>query len=39
MITRTTRACTFEALNDTLKAAIHAHGVKFELRDITSDVS
>ena len=27
MITRTTRACNFEALNDTLKAAIHAHGV------------
>ena len=36
-ITRTTRACTFEALNDTLKAAIHAHGVKFGLGDITSD--
>lgn len=37
-ITRTTRACTFEALNDTLKAAIHAHGVQFGLGDITSDV-
>jgi len=37
-ITRTTRACTFEALNDTLKAAIHAHGVKFGLSDIASDV-
>jgi len=37
-ITRTTRACTFEALNDTLKAAIHAHGLKFGLDDIISDV-
>jgi hypothetical protein len=37
-ITRTTRACTFEALNDRLKAAIRAHGVKFGPGDSTSDV-
>lgn len=37
-ITRTTRACTFEALNDNLKAAIHAHGVNFGLGDNTSDI-
>jgi len=37
-ITRTSRACTFEALNDTLKAAIQAHSVNFGLGDIISDV-
>lgn len=30
-MTRTTRACIMEALNDALKAAIHAHGMKYGL--------
>lgn len=37
-ITRTTHASTFDALNDTLKAAIHAHSANYGLGDIISDV-
>lgn len=37
-IIRTTCIYTFEELNDTLKAAVHAHGVKFGLGDITLDL-
>lgn len=37
-ITRTTRACTMETLNGSLKAAIHTHGLKYGLDDIESDV-
>ena len=37
-ITRTTRACTVETLDTVLKAAIHAHGVKYGLDDIESEV-
>ena len=32
-ITRITRACTLETLNNTLKAVIHDHGVKYGLDD------
>ena len=36
--TRTTRACTPETLDENLKAAIHAHGTKYGLKDIESDI-
>jgi hypothetical protein len=32
--TRKTRACTIDALDEESKAAIRAHGTKFELKDI-----
>jgi hypothetical protein len=37
-VTRKTRACTIDALDEELKAAIRAHGAKFGLEDIESDV-
>lgn len=36
--TRRTRACTIEALDGELKAAIRAHGTKFGLEDIESNI-
>ena len=36
--TRKTRACTIDTLDEELKAAIRAHGTKFGLEDIESDV-
>ncbi|HSA99043.1 MAG TPA: hypothetical protein VLE49_00220 [Anaerolineales bacterium] len=38
MTSRKTRACTLETLDESLKAAIRAHGAKYELRDIESDI-
>ncbi|HLO17151.1 MAG TPA: hypothetical protein VK206_20120 [Anaerolineales bacterium] len=35
---RKTRACTLETLDEKLKAAIRAHGAKYGLRDIESDI-
>lgn len=37
-ITRTTHASTLETLNEDLKAAMRAHGAKYGLGDIESDV-
>jgi hypothetical protein len=37
-ITRTTRACTMETLDGDLKAAMRAHGAKYGLGDIESDI-
>jgi len=37
-ITRTTRACTMETLDGDLKAAMRAHGTKYGLGDIESDI-
>jgi hypothetical protein len=36
--TRKTRACTMETLDEELKAAIRAHGAKYGLDDIESDI-
>lgn len=36
--TRKTRACTMETLDGKLKAAIRAHGAKYGLADIESDI-
>lgn len=36
--TRKTRACTIEALDEDLKAAIRAHGQTFGLEDMESDI-
>jgi len=38
MTSRKTRACTLETLDEGLKAAIRAHGTKYSLGDIESDV-
>ena len=38
MATRRTRACTLDTLDEELKAAIRAHGTKFGLEDIESDI-
>lgn len=38
LATRKTRACTIEALDGGLKAAIRAHGAKYGLDDIESNV-
>ena len=38
MATRKTRACTLDTLDEELKAAIRAHGAKFGLEDIESDI-
>lgn len=38
-ITRTTRACTLETLDGNLKSAMRAHGEKFGLADLESDIS
>jgi hypothetical protein len=35
---RKTRACTFDALDAQLKAAIRAHGTKFGLEDVEFDI-
>ena len=37
-INRKTRACTLETLDEKLKAAIRAHGTKYGLGDIESDI-
>ena len=37
-VTRKTRACTPDALDGELKVAIRAHGTKFGLEDIESDI-
>lgn len=37
-VTRRTRACTIETLDEGLKAAIRAHGTKYRLADIESDI-
>lgn len=37
-ITRTTHACTMETLDGDLKAAMRAHGTKYGLGDIESDI-
>ena len=37
-VTRTTRVCTIETLNEDLKSAIRAHGAKYGLDDIESNV-
>lgn len=36
--TRKTRACTIDSLDQELKAAMRAHGIKFDLQDIESDI-
>ena len=38
MVTRRTRTCTVETLDEGLKAAIRAHGTKYGLADIESDI-
>ena len=38
MTTRKTRACTLDTLDEELKAAIRAHGAKYGLDDIESDI-
>lgn len=38
MTTRKTRACTLDTLDEELKAAIRAHGAKYGLHDIESDI-
>ncbi|MCI0550031.1 MAG: hypothetical protein L0287_03675 [Anaerolineae bacterium] len=37
-ITRTTRACTIETLNEGLRNAMRTHGARYGLNDIESDV-
>lgn len=36
--TRRTRACTIDALDEELKAAIRAHGMQYGLEDLESDI-
>ena len=36
--TRKTRACTIDTLDDELKSAIRAHGMKYGLEDLESDI-
>ena len=36
--TRKTHACTIDALDGELRAAIRAHGTKFDLEDIEADI-
>lgn len=36
--TRKTRNCTLDALDEDLKSAIHAHAVKYDLKDLESNV-
>jgi hypothetical protein len=36
--TRKTRACMIDALDEKLKAAIRAHGIKYGLEDLESDI-
>ena len=38
MVTRRTRTCTIETLDEGLKAAIRAHGTKYRLTDIEADI-
>ena len=38
MPTRKTRACTLDTLDEQLKAAIRAHGAKYELDDLDADI-
>jgi hypothetical protein len=37
-VTRTTRACTMDALNEGLKSAIRAHGASYGLNDMETDI-
>lgn len=36
--TRKTRACTLDTLDEELKAGIRAHGTKFGLKDLETDI-
>ena len=38
LTTRKTRSCTMDTLDEELKAAIRAHGAKYELDDIEADI-